>query len=46
MSSFTELIPFKDKFTQVVREMFAAAVEAKTLPTQPFEGFLVNLFWD
>jgi AcrR family transcriptional regulator len=46
MSSFTELIPFKDKFTQVVREMFAAAVEAKTLPTQPFEGFLVNLLWD
>jgi AcrR family transcriptional regulator len=46
MSSFTELVPFKDKFTQLVRELFAAAVDAQTIPAQPFESFLANVFWD
>lgn len=46
MKTFTELRPIKKRFTDTVRGFFAAAVEAEEIPEQPFEGFLVNLYWD
>lgn len=46
LKSFTELGPVKSKLTSTVREFYAAAVAAGEIPEQPFEGFLVNLFWD
>jgi AcrR family transcriptional regulator len=46
MKSFTELRPAKERFGRMVARCFASAVERKEIPSQPFEGFLINLFWD
>ncbi|MDJ0761431.1 MAG: TetR/AcrR family transcriptional regulator [Myxococcota bacterium] len=46
MKSFTELQPTKGKFTKTVQGYFAQGVERKDIPEQPFENFLVHLFWD
>jgi len=46
MKSFTDLEPVKDKFTDLVRSYFASAIDSEAIPKQPFEDFLINLFWD
>ncbi len=46
MKSFTELRTSKERFGEVVSRFFAAAAERQEIPAQPFEGFLVNLFWE
>lgn len=46
MRSYTELIPVKEKFGGMVRECFDAAVQTTAIPPQPFESFLIDLFWD
>lgn len=46
LRSFTDLGPAKRRLTDIVREFYASAVAAKEIQEQPFEGFLVNLFWE
>ena len=46
MKSYTELFPVKEKFTAIVSEFFASAVQTAAIPSQPFEVFLADLFWD
>lgn len=46
LRTFTELAPAKARLAGTVRDFYAAAVAAGEITAQPFEGFLVNLFWE
>ncbi len=46
LKTFTEFQPVKKIFTKTVEAAFNSAVENNEIPEQPFQKFLVNLYWD
>lgn len=46
LKTFSEIQPAKKIFTETVEAAITAAVEKDELPEQPFQKFLVNLYWD
>ena len=44
--SFSALAPIRRKYVTLVEGFVSQAVAGGTLPPQPFQRFLVNLFWD
>lgn len=46
MKTYSEIATSKKEFTQTVHGFLASAIEKEEIPPQPFENFLVNLYWD
>ena len=46
MKTFTELMPTKAQFVRAVVSYFQQAEAQNEIPSQPFSGFIANLFWD
>jgi AcrR family transcriptional regulator len=46
LRTFTEFQPVKNIFTETVEAAFSSAIESGEIPEQPFQKFLVNLYWD